>query len=329
MGQYHTDLPEYCTRITGDPMTGVLISKLVGWFYGAMDRVFVPSQAVATRVAELGVAPEKVARMPRGIDLDLFRASRRDPHAFAPFGLNGEPKVLYVGRLSREKSLDALIDAFALASVSVPEARLVIVGAGPYADSLAARAGAGTASGAHGRVLFLGARTGDELATLMASSDVFVSPSETETFGNTVVEAQASGLPVVVASRGAARENMIHEITGLVVDARRPQDLATAISGLLVDRRRRTLMAEAASAFARRYSMDSAADGTFDEYRRFMTEWAQRDAARSPRADAGGAGGAGVGRQAGVARQTGHQAGDPTTAAAHRPRLADRQPLAP
>jgi hypothetical protein len=115
----------------------------------------------------------------------------------------------------------------------------------------------------------------------MASSDVFVSPSETETFGNTVVEAQASGLPVVVASRGAARENMIHEITGLVVDARRPQELATAISGLLVDRRRRTLMAEAASAFARRYGMDSAADGTFDEYRRFMTEWAQRDAARA------------------------------------------------
>ena len=78
--------------------------------------------------------------MPRGIDLDLFRASRRDAQAFAPFGLNGEPKVLYVGRLSREKSLDALIDAFALASPSVPEARLVIVGTGPYAQPLATRA---------------------------------------------------------------------------------------------------------------------------------------------------------------------------------------------
>ena len=81
VGQYHTDLPEYCTRITGDPMTGALVSKGVGWFYGAMDRVFVPSQAVATRVAELGVAADKVVRMPRGIDLELFRASRRDPHA--------------------------------------------------------------------------------------------------------------------------------------------------------------------------------------------------------------------------------------------------------
>jgi glycosyltransferase involved in cell wall biosynthesis len=235
----------------------------------------VPSQAVAARVAELGVPPEKVARMPRGIDLDLFQASRRDPQAFAPFGLNGEPKVLYVGRLSREKSLDALIDAFALASPSVPEARLVIVGTGPYAKPLASRA-------AGERVLFLGARTGDELAKLMASSDVFVSPSETETFGNTVVEAQASGLPVVVANRGAARENMIHEITGLCVDARQPQDMAAAISSLLVDRRRRARMAEAATAFARRYSMSAAAEGTFGEYRRFLAERARAAAAPPP-----------------------------------------------
>ena len=268
VGQYHTDLPEYCTRITGDPMTGAIVSKAVGWFYGAMDRVFVPSQAVAARVAELGVAADKIARMPRGIDLELFRATRRDPHAFARFGLNGEPKVLYVGRLSREKSLDALIDAFKLASPSVPEARLVIVGTGPYAGPLAARA-------ASERVLFLGTRTGDELATLMASSDVFVSPSETETFGNTVVEAQASGLPVVVANRGAARENMLDEITGLVVDAREPQELAAAISRLLGDRRQRARMAAEASAFARRYGMAAAADGTFSEYRRFLAERAQ------------------------------------------------------
>ena len=279
VGQYHTDLPEYCTRITGDPMTGLLVGKAVGWFYSAMDRVFVPSQAVAARVAELGVPAEKVVRMPRGIDLDLFRASRRDPHAFAPFGLNGEPKVLYVGRLSREKSLDALLDAFALASPSIPEARLVIVGTGPYAQPLATRA-------AGDRVLFLGARTGDELATLMASSDVFVSPSETETFGNTVVEAQASGLPVVVANRGAARENMLDQITGLVVDTRQPQELAAAISRLLVDRRRRTLMAEAATAFARRYSMTAAAEGTFGEYRRFLAERARVNSVPPPTAPA-------------------------------------------
>lgn len=269
VGQYHTDLPEYCTRLTGDPITGVLAGRLVGWFYGAMDRVFVPSAAVAARVQQLGVAADKVARLPRGIDLGRFRPSRRDPHAFARFGLNGEPKVLYVGRLSREKSLDALVDGFAQAADAVPEARLVIVGDGPYAGALAARAGA-TARAR--QVLFLGERTGDELATLMASSDVFVSPSETETFGNTVVEAQASGLPVVVADRGAARENMIDEVTGLVVDARQPGALAGAIEGLLTDRRRRGIMGQAATRFAQRYDMARAAAGTFREYGRFLAE---------------------------------------------------------
>jgi glycosyltransferase involved in cell wall biosynthesis len=276
VGQYHTDLPEYCTRLTGDPITGVLAGRLVGWFYQAMDRVFVPSADVAARVQQLGVAADKVARMPRGIDLGRFRPSRRDPHAFARFGLNGEPKVLYVGRLSREKSLDALIDGFALAADTVPEARLVIVGDGPHAGPLAARAGA-TDPGR--RVLFLGERTGEELATLMASSDLFVSPSETETFGNTVVEAQASGLPVVVADRGAARENMIDEVTGLVVDARRPRALAGAIEGLLTDRRRRAIMGQAAARFAQRYDMAGAAAGTFREYARFLAERAAGAAA--------------------------------------------------
>jgi len=138
-------------------MTGALMSKLVSWFYGAMDRVFVPSQAVAARVQELGVAPEKVARLPRGIDLDLFRASRRESARLRPSASTVSRRWLYVGRLSREKSLDALLDAFTLASASVPEARLVIVGAGPYAQRLAERAGNGAASDAasDGRVLFL------------------------------------------------------------------------------------------------------------------------------------------------------------------------------
>jgi len=284
VGQYHTDLPEYCTRITGDPITGAMASKLVGWFYGAMDRVFAPSEAVAAKLGDLGVAPEKLARMPRGIDLDTFTPRRRDKHAFESFGLNGEPKVLYVGRLSREKGLDVLLDGFAATSSSLPQARLLIVGEGPHAAALEARAADRVAAG---RVVFLGPRRGDELATLMASSDVFASPSETETFGNTVVEAQAAGLPVVVASRGAARENMLDGVTGLVVDGRHPAEVGAAIAELLTDHDRRARMAKAAATFALRYDMRRAADGTFAEYRRFLAEDAL---ARAAAAEAAGAG---------------------------------------
>jgi D-inositol-3-phosphate glycosyltransferase len=106
----------------------------------------------------------------------------------------------------------------------------------------------------------------------MASSDVFASPSETETFGNTVVEAQTAGLPVVVASRGAARENMVDGVTGLVVDGRHPAEVGAAIAELLTDDDRRARMGQAAATFALRYDMRRAAEGTFAEYRRFLAD---------------------------------------------------------
>jgi glycosyltransferase involved in cell wall biosynthesis len=276
VGQYHTDLPEYATRLTGDPVAGAILGKLVGWFYGAMDRVFVPSQAVAARLDQMGVEAEKIRRIPRGIDLELFSPRRRDGRAFADFGLNGEPKVLYLGRLSREKNLDVLLDAFGRVTASLPQARLVMIGDGPHASALAARAGQSAP------VSFLGTRTGDELARLIASCDLFVSPSETETFGNTVVEAQASGLPVVVASRGAAHENMLDGVTGLAVDARNPEELAAAIQGLLADGARRKHMSDDAVAFAQRYDMRRAAEGTAREYQRFLAEHAAARTAARP-----------------------------------------------
>lgn len=280
VGQYHTDLAEYGTRITGDPMVGAILGRVVGWFYGAVDRAFAPSQAVAARLYELGVPAARVARMPRGIDLDLFTPARRDAHAFADLddasgglgaggGRSRALTVLYVGRLSREKGLDALLDGFAVAARAMPQARLLIVGEGPAAAALSERT---ERSGLGAQVRFLGPRRDAALATVMASSDLFVSTSETETFGNTVVEAQASGLPVIVASRGAAHENMVDGVTGVVVDGRRPEEIGAAIRGLLVDASRRVRMGRAAAAFAQKYDMRSAAKATFLAYRRFLAE---------------------------------------------------------
>lgn len=277
VGQYHTDLPEYGTQLTGDPIVGAMLGQLVGWFYRAMDRVYAPSEAVVKRLDELGVRGDKVARIRRGVDLKMFSPSRRNAAGLAalvPDGGEAPLTVLYVGRLSREKGVDGLLDSFALAAGSVPRARLVLVGDGPQAEALAARAAGSD------RVHFLGARHGEELAMLMASSDLFVSLSETETFGNTVVEAQASGTPVIVAGRGAAGENMIDGITGMIVDGRRPEAIAAAIRLLLREPAARRNMAVAATAFAQQYDMDSAAEATFREYRRFLAE---RDvAARVP-----------------------------------------------
>jgi glycosyltransferase involved in cell wall biosynthesis len=270
VGQFHTDLPDYATRLTGDPIVGTMVGRVVGWFYGALDKVYAPSEAVVRRLAELGVRGDKVARISRGIDLGAFSPGRRDRDALGalvPGAAATTPVALYVGRLSREKGLDGLIDGFALAARAIPDARLVIVGDGPQAAALAARAASGPAAD---RVCFLGARHGDELGMLMASADVFVSPSETETFGNTVVEAQASGTPVVVADRGAARENMIDGITGLVVNGRSAEEIGAAVRWLLGEPRMRARMSAAATGFVARYDVKLAAEETFREYGRFL-----------------------------------------------------------
>jgi glycosyltransferase involved in cell wall biosynthesis len=262
LGQYHTDVPEYATRLSGDPVFGEMVGALVGWFYRQMNQVLVPSRFVAEKMQATGVLPERIVRVPRGIDLELFRPQRRNPHAFDRFGVGAATKVLYVGRLSKEKGLDALVERFAALGPAL-DAKLILVGDGPHAEALRARAD-------HRAVVFAGAHTGTALAELMASADLFVSPSETETFGNAVVEAQAAGLPVVVASRGAACENLLDGVTGLVVDTHRPEALDAALWLLVTDEALRKRMSAAAHRFAQGYGMSEAVRGTFNIYRRFF-----------------------------------------------------------
>ncbi len=265
IGQFHTDVPEYALRLTGDPAAAAMVRMIVGWFYQSMDRTLVPSRWVAKLVKDMGVATDRVVQIPRGIDLERFEQAQRDENAFAEYGLNGEPKVLYVGRISKEKGLVHLAAGFEALSREMPKARLVMVGDGPYREELAGML-------PQDKVIFTGSIMGNRLAQLYASSDVFAFPSETETFGNVVVEAQATGLPVVVADRGAARENIDEGVTGLVVDPRDPDAWCRTLKMLLENAALRRQMGEAAQAFAQRYRMDTAVQGTFQEYARIWSE---------------------------------------------------------
>ncbi len=276
IGQYYTDLPEYVERLTRDRFMATMASSFVGWFYGKLDQVLAPSRAVVERLLALGVAEDKIRLIPRGIDHSLFRPDKREPEAFAEFGLNGEPKVLYVGRLSREKGLDALVTGFRQTAEKLPGARLLLVGDGPHAHHLRRQAGGDP------RIIFTGEQTGGKLAKLYASADVFVCPSETETLGNTVVEAQAAGIPVVVANRGAACENVIPGETGILVDADRPEELAAALQHLLEQPELRQRMGRAAHAFARRYTMESALEGTFAAYTSLLDQLRFKGGVGSP-----------------------------------------------
>ncbi len=258
IGQFHTDVPEYALRLTGDPAAAAIAKLLVGWFYRAMDRVLVPSAWVAELVRGLGVDADRLTRVPRGIDLARFSPTHRTPEAFARWGLRGHPVLLYVGRLSREKSLDQLMAAFRALGVDAPEARLVLVGEGPMRAELERDLPPGC--------VMTGVVTGPELAALYASAHAFVYPSTTETFGNAVVEAQASGLPVIVPTRGATSELMVNGVTGFTVDDGDIDGLHLAMRRLVRDPELRARMGREAARHATRYDLSTAVADTLRCY---------------------------------------------------------------
>jgi glycosyltransferase involved in cell wall biosynthesis len=223
---YHTDIPQYVGRLTNDLFLESTAWNFIIWFYNQMDEVMVPSKSTRDQLVERGLAPEKVRPLPRWVDTDAFTPTRRNPELWRSYGMNGEIKFLYVGRLSKEKNLGLLTDAFTDIIQAGFLSRLVIVGDGPYRDELEKKL--------HGYpVLFTGFLHGEELATMYASSDVFVFPSTTDTFGNVVLEAQASGIPVIVSDEGGPKELMVPGETGFVVKANDRAELSRAMAYFL------------------------------------------------------------------------------------------------
>ncbi len=257
-GTYHTAFPQYVRMFTEDPAMEDAAWRYMRWFYGQMDTIYAPSRSTAQDLAERGIGAERIVVHPRGVDAERFRP-QSDGRFFGELGLSRQFKILYVGRVSREKSLDVLAEAFRLVHAHRPDARLVIVGDGPYLEEMR------TAT-ADLPVVYTGYLQGQELTSAYAGADLFVFPSATDTFGNVVLEAQASGLPVVVTSSGGPREAMQPGRTGLVVAPYDATALAMSVLDLMLDRERLANMASLARQFAAQTSFDQAFLKTWDIY---------------------------------------------------------------
>lgn len=176
------------------------------WFHNRTRRTLVPTrQMVAELAAErfrgLGV-------MARGVDTALFDPARRDESLRASWGAGPADRVaIYVGRIAAEKNLGLAVEAFLRLREREPGARFVLVGDGPAREPL---------QRAHPEFHYAGMRRGAELATHYASGDLFIFPSVTETFGNVVTEALASGLVAVGYDYAAAREHVRDGTNGFV-----------------------------------------------------------------------------------------------------------------
>ena len=172
------------------------------WFYDQMDTIYVPSECYLRQLADNGFDRRKLRVLTRGVDVAQFSPDRRDPQFWPSLGAGNGCKFLYVGRVSREKNLDTLLEAFVDLKRAGTEAELLIVGDGPYLATLRDRY-------RRGDIVFTGFLEGDDLARAYAGADVFVFPSTTDTFGNVVLEAHASGLPTIVSNQGGPAENVV------------------------------------------------------------------------------------------------------------------------
>jgi glycosyltransferase involved in cell wall biosynthesis len=238
VGIYHTDFPQYVQILTDDHFMESLAWRYMYWFYHQLDLIYVNSEQYRTSWIERGIDGEKIKILPRGLDTRLFHPGRRDADFWLERGAQpGELILLYVGRISFEKNLEVFAQAHQCARAAGLAVRAGIVGDGVYLKTLR-------------KLLpdacFTGYLTGEDLARAYASADIFVFPSISDTFGNVVIEAQASGLPVIVSDQKGPQELVENGVTGLVTRGLDVEDVTRAILLLARDPGLRHRMAEAA-----------------------------------------------------------------------------------
>ncbi len=225
---YQTDLAGYARTYMGAGEAAAW--RRIRSVHAAADRTLAPSSAALGDLETHGVP--RVRLWPRGVDIVRFRPDRRDEELRRELAPNGELIVGYVGRLAPEKHVELLAGVCALDGV-----RLVVVGDGPsHAHLTEALPGA----------VFLGRRTGDDLARIFASLDVFAHTGPFETFCQTVQEAMASGVPVVAPAVGGPLDLVDHGRTGLLVPPRDAEAVQGAVRSLAEDPARRNAFGAAA-----------------------------------------------------------------------------------
>ncbi len=254
IGTYHTAFPQYVKYFTDDNAMEGMMWQAMTLYYSQMDCVLAPSQSTRSDLIERGLSEAKVKVYPRGVDTILFSPSKRSEFYKERFGIQGGLKIIYVGRISKEKNLPHLTRVFKSLHQEIKDLHFVVVGTGPYLEEMK-RDLSGVSA------IFTGDLRGEALAEAFASADLFVFPSTTDTFGNVVLEAQASGLPVIVTDSGGPQENMVPGETGWVVRGNSDQSLREAIRTLISKPEKLLRMGKA----ARRYMESRSFDNAFEE----------------------------------------------------------------
>jgi phosphatidylinositol alpha 1,6-mannosyltransferase len=260
VASYHTNWLAY-TDYYGFGLLRGIAWPYLRWFHNAGARTYCPTHAIEEDLQTHGVLRTKI--WGRGVDADRFHPRFRSAELRASLGVDDDAVLaIYVGRLSAEKGLGV-----ALTGMRTVQARArtrvvcAIAGDGPYASRYQAMAPPGTK--------FVGRLSGAELSTFYASADLFLFPSVTDTFGNVLIEAMASGVPAIGADVGPTRE-LLAEGRGVTFPRGDAEAFAAQVIALADDAERRHTLAEAALAFARRSTWDRVFDDLVEDYGRVI-----------------------------------------------------------
>lgn len=218
---YHTHFPSYAKYYNIQQL------EFISWnylrkLYNRCDRVFVPSTSIMEEIRSKGINTTEY--LPHGIDLNLFSQKFKSTDWKRSLNIEDKKVLLFVGRLVWEKDLRTLAEIYDILTSLRDDLAFVLVGDGPIGKDLK-------------RIMpnayFLGYKSGEELSTIFASSDLFVFPSTTETFGNVVLEAMASGLVPICSDAGGASSSIKHNHNGLICKAKDSIDFSKKILSLI------------------------------------------------------------------------------------------------
>ncbi|ATW25379.1 glycosyltransferase family 4 protein [Candidatus Formimonas warabiya] len=259
VASYTTNFPQYLNYYKAGFLEG-WVWQYLRWFHNQCQVTYCPSPAIKSLLTKKGFL--NLDTWGRGIDTALFSPEKRSVTLRNRLAPGKKLHFLYVGRLAPEKDLDVLLKAWKIVQKTIPEAQLIVTGNGPIIGELKETAGP--------EVIFTGYLHGEELAAVYASSDVFVFPSTTETFGNVVLEAMASGLPVIAAAAGGVKNLLIDGSNGLSCRPRNYLDLASAMIKIAQDDGLRKKLGGQALQYARERKWDQVLNSLLESYQKVI-----------------------------------------------------------
>lgn len=252
ISSYHTDFARY-TEAYGARWLRGSVTRYIARFHSRSRRVLTPSAPARDDLRRMGIQHAMV--WGRGVDIETFHPSRRSAPLRDAYGSRDTCLFLHVGRLAAEKGVDCILQAYGRARAQVPAGtmHLVIAGAGPKESELRAKAPEG--------VTFLGTLDRDTvLPRLYASCDAFVFSSLTETLGLVILEAMASGLPVIATPAGGVADHLIAGVNGITYPPRDVDSLTRAMVAIARDPGRRKHLGTVARATAEGLSWEAELD---------------------------------------------------------------------